>query len=106
MKTLLTALQTRRQVLELLDQLSAAEQTIIRQGNSPARLIDFEQQQLLAELARLSRDGRAKGGIGRAYKARADRGRGKTPAVGLATAAQLRWLSHLLVLLYCAEALA
>ena len=53
MGTPLTPLETRRQVLTLLDRLRAAERAVQPAQGAAARMIDFEQQQLFAELERL-----------------------------------------------------
>jgi len=60
MDTPLTPLHTRRHLLALLDRLRAAERAAQPAHGYAARMIDFEQEQLLAELARLTDGGEVK----------------------------------------------
>jgi hypothetical protein len=53
MDTPLSPLETRRQVLALLGQLRAVERAVQPAQGAAARMIEFEQQQLLADLERL-----------------------------------------------------
>ncbi|HTM10650.1 MAG TPA: hypothetical protein VL754_19850 [Verrucomicrobiae bacterium] len=53
MDTPLSPLETRRQVLALLGQLRAAERAVQSAQGAVARMIEFEQRQLFAELERL-----------------------------------------------------
>lgn len=60
MATPKTPLETRRHVLALLDRLHTAERKIDPAHGYASRMIDFEQEQLLAELAQLTDGGEAK----------------------------------------------
>lgn len=57
MDRFLTATEARQQFLKLLDEVREGERVVItRRGKPTAVLIDFEQHQLLSELARLWQD--------------------------------------------------
>jgi hypothetical protein len=57
MNTPQTPLDTRRNVLALLDRLHAAERAVDPAPGYASRMMDFEQEQLLAELAQFTDHG-------------------------------------------------
>jgi len=63
METSQTPLDTRRHVLGLLDGLRAAERAVEPAHSYANRMIDFEQEQLLAELAQLTDGGEVKNDV-------------------------------------------
>src|SRR4051794_18360692 len=95
-------LESRRRLLELLEQLGKAERKRSRGAHLPTRCFEFEQQQLLAEIAKLSpeKGERVERRVFARYRAR--RAEADEPSPIMFAANQLRWLAHLLVLLYCA----
>lgn len=60
MNTSQTPLDTRRHVLALLDRLHSAEGSVDPAHGYASRMIEFEQEQLLAELAQLTDGGEVK----------------------------------------------
>ena len=60
MNTPQTPLDTRRHVLALLDRLDSAKRSVDPAHDYASRMIDFEQEQLLAELAQLTDGGETK----------------------------------------------
>jgi hypothetical protein len=60
MNTPQTPLDTRRHVLALLDRLDSAKRSVDPAHDYASRMIDFEQEQLLAELAQLTDGGEMK----------------------------------------------
>jgi hypothetical protein len=57
MNTPQTPLDTRRQVLAMVDRLDSAKRAVEPAHGYASRMIDFEQEQLLAELAQLTDGG-------------------------------------------------